>query len=282
VGADVGVGSVSSFFTVVPFLVVVVLVLTVGSAVVRLVRAATGRTGGARAGRTTVALQAPDPGWQRTARDDSLVDRFRGGPFDEDGFERGAVDVLRTTIDGFPVTAFTYVWHTKEYETVHGTGSGTRSRRHSYVARHDLPIIAVETSGTGVLPRLDLKPEGFLGPVLNRLSGAEIEIGDAELDRAWSIRGVDGERARRFFGPDVRGLLMASSLRGERILLSGEYAFVWSSTVVGAVSRDLVALVRSGLTAIDGVPPSAPRTAAGNPAVSDAPSAPVWGTPERR
>lgn len=269
-GPDVGFGEMSSMFTVVPILIGVAAVLVFGSAIVRLVRGATGRGGGGT-GSGSGVLRAPDPSWQRTARDDSLVDRYRGGPFAADGFERGAVDVLRGTVQGHPVTAFTYEWHTHEYES---SGIGTDSSRRRVVVRRAAPIVAVETGG--VVPRLELKPEGVLGGLVNRVTGGEIEVGDPEVDKAWSIRGVDGERTRRFLGPDVRGLLMSSSLRGERIVLDGAYAFVCTSTDVAAVSRDLVALVRSGLSAADGVPPSAPAAGSSGRAVTDAPD---WGTP---
>ena len=96
---------------------VVLLVLVVGAAV--LARVARRRS------RAAQDALLRDLGWESVPSDESLLDRWRGAPFDVQ--DRGRVEDLRGgTVGGWPLVTFRYAW--RSAATMAGRGRPTSWR----------------------------------------------------------------------------------------------------------------------------------------------------------
>jgi len=141
--------------------------------------------------RQALASFAASKGLTYKDRDDSVVSRFTrlGDPFDR-GFDREARNILSGTWDGRKVVAWDFRYHT--WETKRDSDGHSRREKEE----HNMSVVAV-TSGHD-FPDLSVRPEGFLGRTVGRVTGSDIELESDDFNRAFTVNSDD-----RRFASDV-------------------------------------------------------------------------------
>lgn len=143
-----------------------------------------------------MARVAAGRGWSYTARDDSWADRFGGSPFGA-GFDRQALNIVRGDHDRRHFIAFDYWFKTRE--------GGGRSRR---TVRHPYSIVAISTKA--VLPHLTVTPEGWVGRLVGRLTGEDIELESEAFNHAFTVTCPDRRFAVDVLHPQMMELLLTT------------------------------------------------------------------------
>ena len=154
--------------------------------------------------RQALAAFATSKGLRYKERDDSVVSRFTklGDPFDR-GFDREARNVMSGKWDGRQAVAWDFRYHT--WETKRDSDGHSRREKED----HNMFVVAV-TSGHD-FPDLSVRPEGFLGRTVGRMTGSDIELESEDFNRAFTVTCED-----RKFASDVLHPRMMEALLGYR------------------------------------------------------------------
>lgn len=173
------------------------------------------------------------------ARDDSLVDRFRGSPFGR-GYAKRATNVVHGTHEGRRVVAFDYHFRTRG-SRVGGRGGrsgsgGSSSHTYSVIAMH-LDV---------VVPDLSVSPTGVLGHLVNAVTKRDVQVGHPDLDREFTIVTTDPQLAAELLSPEVATLMLRNThvaWRFERDSMLMIERGRWSTTEIDARMRLMDAIL---------------------------------------
>lgn len=149
--------------------------------------------------REEFAALAARQGWQYVARDDRWADSFEGAPFGR-GHGRHATNVLSGSFDGRPFVAFDFVYHTTETST--DAQGHTTSREES----HRFSVAALDAGAA--FPPLEVSPEGFMGRMVGRLTGRDIELESEDFNRAFTVTCPDRKFASDVLHPRMMDYLL--------------------------------------------------------------------------
>lgn len=148
---------------------------------------------------------AQQHGFQLTERDDSLIARWGDeNPFDR-GFDKRCNSIMRGYWEDRPAVLFDYTYHT--WETRTDSKGNTTQHKES----HHLAITAVQTEKR--FPPLSVRPEGFFGRMLGRLTNSDIQMEWEDFNRAFTVNCPD-----RRFASDVLNQQMMELLMQDREL----------------------------------------------------------------
>lgn len=129
-------------------------------------------------------------GWAYTEDDPAYVNRWEGPPFNA-GSGRKAVNVVTGEHHGHP---FMMLEH--RHQTVGHTGQQTTTHTHW----HTIYVLTLPAR----VPKLELKPRGFLSGIADLFGVQDIEVGHEEFDRRMRVRSDDEQYARLFLsGPST-------------------------------------------------------------------------------
>lgn len=156
-------------------------------------------------------------GWTFLAEDGSLAERWRGEPF-ERGLSRTATDVVRGTVDGYPVVSFTFAWRAATRRPGDDEPRGGRLAQAHVVALDAVP-------GE---PRLELSPEGLRDKIAKVFGGQDVQIGNPAFDGQWRVRASDEAFARRALDARLANLVMLSDFREARVRVEGPSVLIWT------------------------------------------------------
>lgn len=150
------------------------------------------------------ALQefAAAQGWAYDRRDDSLVRRWAGPPFQR-GSSRRATNVLRGTFEGVPMTAFDYQYTVR---------SGSGDNRSSTTYRFGVCVMALPTA----MPDLQVVPEGIFGRMRSALGFSGISLESEDFNRAFRVSCGDARFASDVLHPRMMERLLADPGEGWR------------------------------------------------------------------
>jgi hypothetical protein len=165
----------------------------------------------ARKRRAAMVETAARREWAYTDEDPSLVGILPGKPFHQ-GDNRRVTQVVRGRYDDRDLLAFEHSYETTSNSTNNGTV--TTTTEHSVVA------LSIGTA----LPALTIAPDGALSRLHDKLTGAELEIGEEVFDRAFQIEVADPAYARDLLVPEVRTALLRFPDRTWRI--EGDWIWV--------------------------------------------------------
>lgn len=135
-------------------------------------------------------------GWTYVPRDDRLIERWAGSPFQQ-GFGRRTSGVVQGVDAKRPFTTFTY-----HYKTEQADGEGQRT-----TANHTYCVLAVETGAR--MPELDVKPENVLTRAFGRLTNSDIQLESDTFNRAFSVSCSDRRFASDVLHPRLMEALLA-------------------------------------------------------------------------
>jgi hypothetical protein len=171
----------------------------------------------AAARRAALAGYATHREWEYRERDDSLVHRFSGAPFDR-GYGRHATNVFLGRHDGRHFVAFDY-----SYTTSSGSGDNRSTKQHHY------SVVALSLGL--ITPGLSVGPTGTFGKLVNAVTGRDVQIGNPAFDQVFTVTSPSPEFAVDVLGPEVLQVVMhhpdlAWRLEGESMLVirPGEHA----------------------------------------------------------
>lgn len=169
-----------------------------------------------RAGRRSqdLARWVEDNGWEYTAQDPELGGRWTGDPFAR-GIAGEATDVVRGTVDGYAVVAFTYSWR-----PVSRSGEARRLGRPAHV--HVVALDALPGQ-----PVLELSPEGFRDKISKIFGGQDVQIDNPAFDGQWRVRSSDEAFARRALDARLTSLVMLPDFHGARLRVEGPSVLLW-------------------------------------------------------
>ena len=179
---------------------------------------------------------AQERGWTYTARDQALVDRFRGEPFGR-GSSRRATHVLRGQYGGREAVVFDYRFVTRS-----SNGQQTTTQTHRFtVCALQLPA---------ALPRLELTPENALTRLGGVLGLDDLELESEDFNRRYRVRADDRRLAYDVLHPrTVERLLALPTLN---LRLDGADAVLWQRGTTSLPDVPARLAVLSQL--VDGIP----------------------------
>ncbi|MCW2758148.1 MAG: hypothetical protein JWO46_1894, partial [Nocardioidaceae bacterium] len=152
----------------------------------------------ARERQQAFAALAAKHGWTWVARDDRWNASFEGPPFGA-GSRQASTNVLTGLYAGRPSVAFDY-----HYETTSTTHTNGRTQTHR--ESHDFSVVATDT-GTA-FPLLSVVPEGFLGRLVGRITGSDIELESEDFNRMFTVHSTNRRFASDVLHPRMMQLLM--------------------------------------------------------------------------
>lgn len=176
------------------------------------------------------------------ARDDSLVDRFRGSPFGR-GYAQRATNVVHGRHEGRRVVAFDYHFRTRGSRGSRVGGRGGRSGS-SGSHSHTYSVIAMHLDV--VVPDLSVSPTGVLGHLVNAVSKRDVQVGHQDLDREFTIVTSDPRFAAEVLSPEAAALTLRNThvaWRFERDSMLMIERGTWSTTEIDARLRLMDALL---------------------------------------
>ncbi|WP_336706753.1 hypothetical protein [Oerskovia sp. USHLN155] len=213
-------------------LLVVLLVLVVGAAV--LARVARRRS------RAAQDALLRDLGWESVPSDESLLDRWRGAPFDVQ--DRGRVEDLRGgTVGGWPLVTFRYAW--RSAATLAGRGRPTMV---------ECQVVALEARGE--VPTVEVVPVDYLQPSVQRVVGRRVVFDDPAFAATWTVRAPDELAAHELLTASVRQVLLAPAYAGTRLRFESGAVLSWTDGPVPVEDVRDLALLLAGVLDHVGAP----------------------------
>jgi hypothetical protein len=147
-------------------------------------------------------------GWQFTASDQALLDRWRGGPFSRRGDRREIIGVVRGETRGVPFTAFDFRLRTR----IVRTGGISRTDEYETVTVWALQLPAA-------LPPVRVTHSSNFGRKIQAKLGGDAGVltGDEDFDRRFGVHDASPDFVRELLTPQLRGWLREHKLTGWRI-----------------------------------------------------------------
>jgi hypothetical protein len=159
------------------------------------------------------ALQhwAASVGWRYVGSDPTLVNRWRGQPFNS-GHSRRVSELVVGQFQGRPAASLCYRYK---------TGSGKNESTYTF---HVISV-ALPT----FLPNLELTPEGLGSRLAKTFGGQDIQFESADFNRAWRIQAPNPKFAHDVLHPRAMERLLRADARGISIRIEGTDLLAWSS-----------------------------------------------------
>ncbi|MDR7383048.1 hypothetical protein [Promicromonospora iranensis] len=166
-------------------------------------------------GRTQdIAQWAEANGWEYSAKDPVLAQRWSGRPFGI-GLDREARDVLRGNVDGYDVVSFTYTWR---------SGSPDADARRAGL-RRTAHVVALDALPGE--PVIDLSPEGIREKWQKLFGAQDVQIDNPAFDGQWLVRASDEFFARRALDARLANIVMLPDFHGSRLRIEGPSVLLW-------------------------------------------------------
>lgn len=171
-----------------------------------------------------------DLGWEAVPSDESLLDRWRGAPFDVQ--DRGRVeDLRRGTVGGRPLVTFRYAW--RSAATMAGRGRPTMV---------ECQVVALD--GLREVPTVEVVPVGYRQPSVQRVVGREVVFDDPAFAATWTVRAPDELATHALLTAPVRQALLAPAYAGTRLRFESGALLSWTDGPVPVEDvRDLALLL---------------------------------------
>jgi hypothetical protein len=187
----------------------------------------------ARARREREEVLLRELGWEAAPPDDSLLDRWRGAPFDVQ--DRGLVeDLRRGTVGSWPIVTFRYAF--RSAATMAGRGRPTMVE--CQVVALDLPW---------AVPTVEVVPVGYARPSVQRVVARQVVFEDPAFAAAWTVRAPDEAAAHDLLTPAVRRALLDPACKGVRLRFEAGALVSWTDGPVPVEDVRDLALVLAGV-----------------------------------
>lgn len=176
-----------------------------------------------------------DLGWESVPSDESLLDRWRGAPFDVQ--DRGRVeDLRRGTVAGRPLLTFRYAWR---------SAATMASRGRPATAECQVVVLDVPWD----VPTVEVVPTGYLQPSVQRVVGRQVVFDDPAFAAAWTVRAPDELAAHDLLTARVRQVLLGPGYAGSRLRFEGGAVLTWTDRPVPVEEVRDLALLLAGVLA---------------------------------
>lgn len=173
-------------------------------------------------------------GWQYVGTDPTLVNRWRGTPFNS-GHSRRVSQLMVGPFQGRAAMSMTYQYT---------TGSGKEETTYTFhVLSMALPAY---------LPNLQLTPEGLGARIAKTFGAQDIEFESDDFNRAWRVQAGVQKFAHDVLHPRTMERLLRTDARGLNMRIEGTDILCWST---GRTSTARIAGRLQVLTAVvDAIP----------------------------
>lgn len=153
-------------------------------------------------------------GWEPAPPDESLLDRWRGAPFDVQ--DRGMVeDLRRGTVGGWPLVTFRYAW--RSAATMAGRGRPTMV---------ECQVVALDVPWD--VPTVEVVPVGYRQPSVQRVVGREVVFDGPAFASTWTVRAPDELATHELLTASVRQALLDPAYAGARLRFESGALLSWT------------------------------------------------------
>ncbi|GAA1407713.1 hypothetical protein [Oerskovia paurometabola] len=183
-------------------------------------------------------------GWEPAPPDESLLDRWKGAPFDVQ--DRGRVeDLRRGAVDGRPLVTFRYAW--RSAATMAGRGRPTMV---------ECQVVALDVPWD--VPTVEVVPVGYRQPSVQRVVGREVVFDDPAFASTWTVRAPDELAAHDLLTEAVRQRLLDPAYVGSRLRFESRAILSWTDGTAPVEDVRDLALLLAGVLARVGAPERPP------------------------